>query len=156
MINNFETENINLNLICQELNININKVLNCYIFGSVKLGLHSNDSDIDLILVLFGNENENLENVQIEYFNNSIHYFHKFNLFSCNINNRKYDVNIYTQYQFQKLLLSHFMVIVECIFSQQQFILKQEINFLPYYYENCYTKVNSSYYYYLFILFNII
>lgn len=138
----FINENINFELICQNIDIEVNKVANCYIFGSVKLGLHSNASDIDLIIVLYGNENENLDNVNIEFYNESIPYFHNFDLRSCNINNHKYDVNVYNQYQFQKLLSLHFMVIVECIFSKEPFILKQDINFLPYYYENCLTKVS--------------
>lgn len=165
----FVNENINFELICEHLNIKENEIANCYIFGSVKLGLQSNNSDIDLILIIYANKEDNNNNKEdnnsnnnsdsnnnnininsnndysnlgnIKFFENSPNYFHEFDLRSCIINNRKYDINVYNQYQFQRMLKSHFMVNVECLFSPLLFILKQDIDFLPFYYEKCYTKV---------------
>jgi hypothetical protein len=142
--------------ICQQLNIEHQLVANAYIFGSVKLGLQSEESDVDLIFVthhpnpLVGHQERTkgrarstpAPNIgEILFYGTSQNYFHDFDLRTCLIDGRKYDVVVYDQFQFRNILQCHFMVNVECIFSQDGFILKQDLDFLTFYLESCLDKV---------------
>jgi hypothetical protein len=143
-----------LEKICLALEIDPLAVANGYIYGSVKLGLQSAESDVDVMLVTHapipGRVEEQSTNRikriplqigEIQFYETSQNYFHSFDLRACTIEGRKCDVIIYDQFQFRTVLQSHFMVNVECLFSPPSFVLKQDIDFLPFYFDYCRQKV---------------
>jgi predicted nucleotidyltransferase len=142
--------------ICTGVGLDAQLVANAYIFGSVKLGLQSEGSDVDLILVTHApiakeetkaTTRERARSVahskigEIQFYETSQNYFHVLDLRTCLIDEIKYDVVVYDQFQFRTILQSHFMTNVECLFSRNEFILKQDIDFLPFYLESCHNKV---------------
>lgn len=143
-----------LEKICEALGIDPLAVANGYVYGSVKLGLQSSESDVDVMLVthapiprIVEEQSTNrmrrnpLQIGEIQFYETSQNYFHSLELRVCTIDGRKCDVIIYDQFQFRTVLQSHFMVNVECLFSAPSFILKQDIDFLPFYRESCWHKV---------------
>jgi hypothetical protein len=151
-------EEPNLGKICEALEIDPLAIANGYVYGSVKLGLQSAESDVDVMLVTHAPisalakeqstsriKRTPLKIGEVQFYETSQNYFHSFDLRACTIDGRKYDVIVYDQFQFRTVLQSHFMVNVECLFSLPSFILKQDLDFLPFYFDSCLRKVSHKY-----------
>ena len=124
-----------LSRIIELVGLKDDSVLNAYIFGSTVHGTNTEKSDIDIIMVA---------DIDKKLKFNKTNYFHKYRLYSLDLDidskKQKFDIVVYSKDNFEKLLECCFLVCVECIFSPEKFILRNNVDYKKIYLDKYYNK----------------
>jgi hypothetical protein len=118
--------------ICDQLKIDINLVTNMYIYGSQSHGSASETSDWDCILV------GRFEQGPLVFKNKINEYYHDNELYELTINGRKYDIQFYSNKNFEKLMKLNYMIVVDLLFNEDKFHPLNKINYKQIYLEKYY------------------
>jgi hypothetical protein len=117
--------------ILQKINLQNSDVANIYHHGSWVYGTNSAKSDRDLIIVTRTSSQKPLE------FCDELKYFHEFELHRL----WKYGVCVYSIANFETLLKSNNLAVVQCVFLPDEFKIKEEIDFRTIYLEKYYNTL---------------
>jgi predicted nucleotidyltransferase len=109
--------------ICQKSSIDVNKITNCYLYGSVLHGSAELTSDYDLLLVGDIIEDPLVFRVKKDP------YFYEFERKTHEIEKRKYDVIFHSNQNFLQLLQINFLMFIEPLFADP---IYQTINKVDY------------------------
>lgn len=114
--------------ICGELGIDFDKITNVYNYGSHVQGNNTPNSDYDLVIV--GNFDQKL----IEFKKDDPYYFdfENFKTKSLTIDNKEYDISVFSNTNFEKILENSFMTYIETLFSDIKFRPIEKINYKKY------------------------
>lgn len=111
-----------LNLIFDHLSLDSANVTNVYNYGSRVHGSATASSDYDILVI--GNFAPS-----IMFKNPKKPYFHKYQLHTLTVNNKKYDVVLYNNEEFESTLKYNYLISVECIFNPPEFIHVNKIDY---------------------------
>lgn len=109
--------------ICDLLHINFDLVTNVYNFGSHVHGTATIDSDFDLMIV------GNIKQRQLIFKKPRDPYFAEYQLYNINLDEKKYDITIYSNENFELMIKQNFMIIIESLFNKAKFIPINKIDY---------------------------
>lgn len=118
--------------ICREIKLDKNLITNVYNFGSRVHGCATSSSDYDLLII------GRFEQDPLEFKTADEKYFHQYDLRTCNIGEKKYEVILYSNDNFELLLARHFLLAVESLFNPPEFIPINKIDYQALFLEQYY------------------
>ena len=102
-------------MICNDSKIDLNKITNCFLYGSHLHGSAESSSDYDLLIV------GDIEQDQLVFRVKKDPYFYEFKRKSIEIEARKYDVIIHSNSNFEKLLEINFLMFIEPLYAEEKY-----------------------------------
>ncbi|CAF4123239.1 unnamed protein product [Rotaria sordida] len=115
--------------IIEELKLNDEQITNIYNYGSWVYGTNHLKSDRDFLFVIKDSRKKYQERLK---FHKDFDYFHSFELHRL----KDWDVTIHSCANFELLLEKNYMLVVECIFYPDEFILRNKIDYKTTIYRN--------------------
>lgn len=109
--------------IFKQIHINAKLVTNVYNYGSRVHRSASPTSDYD-ILIVGDFKQESLKFKDVEY-----PYFHKYSLDTLDIADKKYDIVVYSNDNFEQLIKYQYMLVIESLFNAPEFIPINKIDY---------------------------
>jgi len=132
---NYLTPETDLNEIFKKMNLDPNRVTNVYNHGSRVHGYATETSDYDILIVA------NVKQKKLKFKKNFKEvYFHTFDLNTYQINDKQYDVVMYSSKNFKKIIKRNFLNVIECFFNMPEFIPVNKIDYKKIYLEKYYDK----------------
>lgn len=140
---NYLTSKEELYDIFETINIDPILVTNVYNYGSRVHKSASVLSDYDILVVA------NIKQPPLQFIKKNKPYFHKFDVTTLQINDKTYDIVLYSNENFELLINCHFMLVVESLFNPKEFIPINKIDYKKIYLDKYYSinKIKSAIYY---------
>ena len=132
---NFLTPLSEIERMCELIGLDFDKITNSFNYGSHLHGSATKDSDYDLLLVADIEE----EPLKFKSSRNDP-YFYEHEKKSVEIDNKKYDLAIHSNKNFEKLLEVNYLMFIEPLFSKSQFRTICKIDYKKQYLEKWMTS----------------